>query len=374
MPSWESELRSKFPALRLRTYLNSAAAGPVAMEVARAGVGVYESLLQGGDADWEEQLAGVEGARAALAALAGATADEVAFTRNTSHGVSLVAQLLWEQGKRTAVAMEDEFPASTLPFLHRGFDVRFVRPVDGRYRLEDVQAALDGRDVLVSSHVMYRTGHAVDPAALGRLAAACGAEFLLCATQSLGALQVDFHRSGAGFLVGTSHKWLCAGYGAGFLFVRADKHGTLRWPQVGWLSQRHPEAMRNDVLDIDPRPRALEAGCQPTPSLLALGAAVRLWLWVGPKAVETRVQLLTRSLRTRLREAGFAAPDADDHELSGITVVPVEQADAVVQRLRAEQVETTARGAGVRLAVHAFNDDRDLERAVQALGRAVAAS
>ena len=158
MPSWSSELRSKFPALRSLTYLNTATAGPIALEVARAGVEVYESLLGGGDADWERHVALVEHAREALAALVGCTPQELAFTRNTSTSASYAAQILWDAGKRTAVALEDEFPSSTLPFLNRGFDVRFVKSEDGSYDPARIAEGLAGRDVLIASHVMYRTG------------------------------------------------------------------------------------------------------------------------------------------------------------------------------------------------------------------------
>jgi cysteine desulfurase/selenocysteine lyase len=372
MGRWESELRQRFPALRSWTYLNSAAAGPITLEVARAGCEVFESLLGGGDADWEAHLALVEEARALLAVLVGAQPREVGFTRNTSHGASLVAQMLWDDGRRTAVALEDEFPASTLPFLQRGFDVRFVKSVDGAYPPAHVGEALRGRDVLIASHVTYRTGHTIDPAAFGALAAAQDAAFLLCATQSLGALQVDFRASGAAYLVATSHKWLCAGYGGGQLVVRDDLLASRRWPQVGWLSQAHPEAMRNDRLEIVPETRAVEAGCQPSASLIALGRAVRQWLDWGPERVEARVRGLTKTLRERLRNAGFAVPTPPDAELSGITIVPVADAARVVEALHAERIATTARGAGVRVALHAFNDETDIDRLIEALGRLTA--
>jgi selenocysteine lyase/cysteine desulfurase len=370
MPAWEADLRAKFPALRHLTYLNSAAAGPLTLATARAGFSPYEAMLQGGDQGWREQVDEMEESRAALAALAGATADELAFTRNTSHSVSIVAELLWAEGLRTAVVLEDEFPASTIPLLHRGFDVRFVRASNGRYSMADIEAALEGRHLLVASHVMYRTGFALDPAALARLCEAKGARLLVCVTQSLGALAVDFRGWGADYLVGTSHKWLCGGYGGGFVAVREARWG--RWPMVGWLSQRHAGAMRNDVLDLDPRPRAMEMGCQPVPSILAVGAAARLWLETGVKRVDARVRALSAAFRRRLREAGFEAPDHAPAETSGITVVPVAKAMEVAARLEAERVSTTPRGAGVRFAVHAFNDERDLDRAVEALARVTA--
>ena len=367
MPAWETELRSLFPALRLGTYLDSAATGPIAMETARAGFEVYESLLQGGGNDWARHLRGVEDARLALAALCGATPEELAFTRNTSHGVGLAAQMLWDEGRRTAVALEDEFPASTIPFLHRGFDIHFVRPAHGLYRMDEIAAALKGRDVLISSQVLYRTGQSLDTAALGAMARDAGAAFLLCVTQALGAMQVDFAASGADFLVGTSHKWLCAGYGAGLLAVRADRHATTRWPQVGWLSQKNPMQMRAEVLDLENLPRVMEAGAHPTPCLWAAGAAARIWLRTGPERIQQRVRALTAELRARLRTAGFDAPEWPEEALSGITVVPVEDPHTAVERLTAQGVSTTPRGKGVRFGVHAFNDTRDLERGVAAL-------
>ncbi len=371
MQPWEGALRQKFPALRLWTYLNAASAGPLALEVARAGFEVYESLLQNGDADWEEHLARMNEARQLTARLAGCGADELAFTRNTSHGASLVAQMLWDEGKRTAVALQDEFPSSTLPFLQRGFDVRFVESVDGRYPDEAIAQAVAGRDLLIASHVVYQTGLRVDPARLGAIARAAGARFIVCVTQSLGALPVDFAGWDADYLIGTSHKWMCAGYGAGLLAVARRHHDPKRWPQVGWLSQREVgQFLVNDRLDIVAAPRAMEAGCAPSAALLTMGAASRLWLETGPQRVEERILSLTDRLRTQLSEAGATLLPLDSHERSGITIVAVDPPSAameVVEALKERRVAASARGAGVRFAVHAYNDESDVDRAVEAL-------
>lgn len=368
MDNWQLDIRQRFPALRSWCYLNSAAAGPLTLDVARAGCEVYESLLANGDAEWEGMLHGSERARIDLAALAGCKPRELAFTRSTSHSVTIVAQMLWDAGLRQAVALSDEFPASTIPFLQRGFDVRFVSPDEhGQYSYEAISDALEGRQVLVSSHVMYRTGVTLDPVRLGDVAKAHGAHLVLCSTQSLGALQVDFEKSGASFLTGTSHKWMCAGYGTGYLAIRESLMGTLPWPVAGWLSNRQPDRMRNDVLDLVDDARVVELGCTPFAPVLAMGAAARLWLQTGPERVEARVRELTRGLRSRLRDAGFDAPDAPVETLSGITVVPVERADALCDALQKQRVSASARGAGLRFAVHAFNNEKDLDRAVEVL-------
>ena len=371
MQSWEGALRQKFPALRLWTYLNAASAGPLALEVARAGFEVYESLLQNGDADWEDHLARMNEARQLTARLAGCASDELAFTRNTSHGASLVAQMLWDEGKRTAVALRDEFPSSTLPFLQRGFDVRFVDSVDGRYPDEAIAQALEGRDLLIASQVIYQTGFRLDPMRLGAIARASDARFMVCVTQSMGALPVDFAAWDADYVIGTSHKWMCAGYGAGLLAVARRHHDPKRWPQVGWLSQRDiGQFLVNDRLDVVASPRAMEAGCAPSAALLTLGAASRLWLEAGPERVEARILSLTERLRTQLSEAGATLLSLAPHERSGITIVAVDPASAapqVVEALKERRVQTSARGAGVRFAIHAYNDESDIDRAVEAL-------
>jgi len=53
--------------------------------------------------------------------------------------------------------------------------------------------------------------------------------------------------------------------------------------------------------------------------------------------------------------------------LSGITIVPVPDAKAVVRALKAERILTTPRGAGVRVSLHAFNEPADVDRLVEAL-------
>lgn len=358
-------LRNRFPALRSFVYVNSAAAGPVPLEVGRAAMDVYESLIQQGDGEWERQVADMEAAREALASLAGCTTRELAFTRNTSHSNAMVAQMLWDAGCRRVVALEDEFPASTIPFLHQGFDVHFVSPVDGRYPPERIEEALAGREVLVASHVMFRTGAVNDPVVLGEVARRRNAHFVLCATQSLGALEVDFRKSGAAFLTGTSHKWLCAGYGGGYLAIRDDLIGTLRWPAAGWLSVRDPDAMRNDVLDLVNAARVVELGCAPFAPLLALGAACRMWLKEGPAEVDRRVRTLTRLFRERLSSEGFDVPVLPTSQLSGITIVPHERPEEASARLLQRRIATTPRGNGVRVAMHAFNDERDVEAVVR---------
>ena len=65
----------------------------------------------------------------------GAAPDEIAFVRNTSHGLGLVAEGLdWRPGDEVAVATSLEYPSNVYPWLHlkdRGVAVREIAATEG---------------------------------------------------------------------------------------------------------------------------------------------------------------------------------------------------------------------------------------------------
>jgi selenocysteine lyase/cysteine desulfurase len=125
--------------------------------------------------------------------------------------------------------------------------------------------------------------------------------------------------------------------------------------------------MLNSALDFPREAKVLEMGCASFPSILALGESLRLWNEYGADNIQRRVRLLTRLLRDKLREADFAVPERPLDELSGITIVPMANAEQVSEALMRQRIAQAPRGSGIRLAVHAFNNEEDLDRAVEAL-------
>ncbi len=165
-----SEIRRDFPAVTNCVYLNAAAASPTPRPVRAAVDAFYRRLEEEGDAPWDEWLAQVEAVRARVARFVGADADEVVFVPNTSAGVNLIVDLLAEDGP--VLAVEPEFPTITLPWIHRGVDVRFVKP-EGRALPPTIFT--DGRApqaaTIAVSHVQFSDGARVDLEALGALKA-----------------------------------------------------------------------------------------------------------------------------------------------------------------------------------------------------------
>lgn len=137
LPDTEADalIRTEFAALR-GSYLDVAARGPLPASAERAAAEVLRAQAQGivPKAEW---LALVETVRAQVAALIGADPDEIAFTKNASEGLNIVAAgLQLAPGDRIVVAPVAEHPNNVFPFLwqaqQRGAEVVSVTPEAGK--------------------------------------------------------------------------------------------------------------------------------------------------------------------------------------------------------------------------------------------------
>jgi cysteine desulfurase/selenocysteine lyase len=381
------ELRALLPALQGVTWMNAAASSPLPRPVADALRAHVDECELRGDAGLARWLALKEQVRAGLARLLGAaTPGEVGFVPSTSYGFMAAARLLQARGVREVVTLGAEFPSTTLPLLHAGLRLRAVRPrPDGSFPVEDVAAALTPQTGAVAlSQVQYASGFHADVAAVGRLCRDRGLLFALNACQAVGQVPVDVQASGAHLCAGTSHKWMMAGFGGGFLYVRQGLMDGLPPPWAGWLSperawemdpfagaQAHDEGNVRVVEGARFRegPSVLEAGSHAWTPYVGLAAALGLLESLGMEAVAAHNRALQGQLRAGLRRRGFV-PNAPDAQAAGICVVRVEgAAEEAVRALLKEGVSTTPRGGGIRISTHAYNTPDDVDRCLHAMVR-----
>jgi selenocysteine lyase/cysteine desulfurase len=368
-------IRGEFPIFETAAYLNSCSQGALSRRVRDA----VEGWLAGWDengAEWDFWVERNETFRTSIAALLHAEADDVAVTTSVSQGVSgLVSALRLDGGRNRIVISEYEFP-TVGQIAHaqelRGAEVVHVEPdADGSIPAERFAEAIDERTALVCCTTLsYRSGHRHDVAAIAEAAHAAGAIVLADSYQACGAVELDVRSLGADAVTGGTVKYLLGTAGLGFMWVRPEVRKALVPTQTGWFADEDIFAM--SIADYSPHEsaRRFDSGTPPVPSLYAGVAGISLVAEAGVQAVEAHVHELVDRLIAGLDELGATVVTPRERARRG-PLVCVRSTDvaALVAALAAERIVVSSREDKLRVALHLYNVDEDVDRLLEALGR-----
>ena len=370
MVNWEN-IRKQFPAAEKYAYFNIAGGAPLSSKAANECKRFYDEMLQEADTYWEKWLERTEETRAKVARFLNADPREICFTLNTSHGMNLVADML--KGKGNVLTMDDEFPSSTIPWLHRKYGVSFMKPKDGAYTLSDIERHATAKTkILVTSHVQYSTGFRQDIVEVGKWCKKRKIIFVVNATQSFGAFPVDVRKAHIDFLVFSGYKWPMAGYCVGVLYINKKWFRDVRFPVAGWNSVSVPELKDNRSLDLKKDARELEVGCPNFPNIFALGGALDFLNKIGTTAVEKKISELDDYLVQKLRKENVRIVTPLYKQCrSGITVIDTKHPKDIVRRLAKKNIIVSTTPRGVRISLSVYNNRSDIDKLVSGLVKLV---
>ncbi|MEO8217531.1 MAG: aminotransferase class V-fold PLP-dependent enzyme, partial [Acidobacteriota bacterium] len=208
----------EFPITANVIYFNHAAVGPLPRRSVAAIRSHASDQMYWGALHWREWTDEYARFRAAAARLIGSAADEISILKNTSEGISFVAEgFRWNAGDNV-VTTDLEFPSNFVPWKRlerRGVQCRVVPSTDGAFTVDDVESLVDDRTRIVTvSSVQFHNGFAADLVAIGALCAERGISFCVDAIQGLGQIPLDVRKANISFLAADAHKWMLGPEGA----------------------------------------------------------------------------------------------------------------------------------------------------------------
>ncbi len=243
-----------------------------------------------------------ERARAKVAAFINVqSTDELAFTRNTTEGINVVANgLKWRRGDKivtTVLEHHSDFIVWLRVRDKYGAKVEVImpkKPVEhGLLDLADFEKAIDDKTRLVAiTHVSNVLGVITPVEEIAKIAHEHNALVLVDAAQSVPHMPVDVQKLGIDFLAFSGHK-MCAPTGIGGLYMRSEAQKEVEPMYIGG-------GTIEDVTVKDYRLEAgigrFEAGTPDVAGALGLGAAADYLNQIGMENIERYEQQLAEQM------------------------------------------------------------------------------
>ncbi len=363
-------VREFFPVTGNVIYFNHAAVGPLSTRACQAMEQHARDQRDHGALRWRKWYAEYGHLRAACARLIGAEPSEISILKNTSEGLSFVAEgYRWNRGENV-ITTALEFPSNYTPWKwleRRGVECRVASlpTVDAIERLID-----DRTRIVTVSSVAFHNGFAADLTAIGELCARNKILFCVDAIQSVGVLPMDVRKAKIAFLAADGHKWMCGPEGAAIFYVAAEHRDRLDVLENGWTNINRHGKFLECAVDLLPDSRRFEAGSLNTNGIYGLRAAVDLLLGVGIEAIAAEVIRVASRLADRLEEIGWqlASPRPIASGIIGAVPPGVERSLLRWHRLLEENsVVCAPRDGMLRFSPHFYNDDAEVDRVIELL-------
>lgn len=300
--------------------------------------------------------------------------EEIAFMKNTSEGVSIIANGLNLSPGDTVVTTDIEYPANIYPWmrlLKNGVNLKLVANKNGRIPFEDLAAAVDkSTKVIALSSVEFSTGFGHDLKRIGEFCRERGIFFFVDGIQSVGALELDVKQCRISALSAGSQKWLLGPEGAGILFVDESVSDRIEPTVVGATTVENPEEYLNYRYVPKKTAAKFESGAPNVVGILGMAAAMEVLLEIGIPNVEKHILHLTDRLCEGLLKRGYEVYSSrKEGEKSGIVVFSSEEhsAEELHRRLLEKNIVTSVRYGRVRVSPHFHNTPEQIDLLLQTL-------
>jgi selenocysteine lyase/cysteine desulfurase len=367
--------RDEFPITKSFVYLDHAGVAPISLRVKRTVESFLTEAAEAGIFNYQDWMDRVREVRVTCASLIGSQPEEIAFVKNTSHGLSIVAEGLdWREGDSLLIC-EKEFPSNVYTWLNlkrKGVQVKVVPSRGGKVLIEDIEQLIDSRTRLLAiSSVQFSNGFRIDLKGVGEICRAEGVLFCVDAIQSLGVIPMNVEEFQVDFLSADGHKWLLAPEGLGIFYCRKELAERLNPSLLGWKSIQNESDYDN--LDFRLKENALkfEEGSLNVMGIFALGAAVELLLEVGIAGIESRLLELGDVIMAEAEKRNFAirTPKSRQERAGIVSILGDFDPLNLKDELRSHGVIVNVRGGALRISPHFYNWKEEILQLFEAMDR-----
>ncbi len=371
--------RVQYPILNTTNYLASHSLGAVP-QASLASLQKYWQEwatlgIQAWDGPWWQSILDFN---QSIEAILGAKSGTVIPMENATRGMAAIAHSIDWTGDRNEVLLTDLEFTTSYP-LWKGIEslgarIKWIQSDDGiTVPMSKWEEAITDRTRLVAtSHVFFRSGAVQDLGTLVQWAHQKGAWVMGDGYQSVGTVPIDVQKMGVDFFVGGSHKWLCGGPGAGYLYVHPERMPDLHPQLTGWFGIRDPFQYQA-ATQFEPAEGVFRflLGTVGIPALYAAREGIQGVLNFGMPQVRQYSKELTQKWVEFALSQGYSVPSPwDPEQRSGMFCLDFENSEEASRQLAARKIIVDWRPqCGIRVSPHFYNLDSDLEHFFEELSQ-----
>jgi L-cysteine/cystine lyase len=382
----KSWIRSQIPASENNIYLNTGWEGPSPLGVVKA---VHDQMVFENEVGpttppvIEYGMKLEEETKSALASMVNATPDELLLTQNTTHGLNIVLNgIPWHTGDEVII-LDIEYPSVMVLALHLrdtyGVTLRTVKisPTESHAAiLSKIESAINDKTKLIfASHIHYLNGLRMPEKELCALAHSHGVKVLFDGAQGLVHVDLDLQDMDIDYYSMPGQKWLLGPDGIGALYIKAANIPDLRPSFVSSRAAKTWDPLGTYEVDTD---SIGKFRLTTTSAPLKAGFKEALRFIQDDLGGVSVVEKMGHDLASVMKSNLSSVPNLTIHSpiegpeatsLVTFSLSGKEAGDIVSELWRQKRIVCRAIQSlnGVRLSLHVFNTEEDINQTVAAI-------
>lgn len=353
---------TQFPVLNNYTYLNTASSGILSASIKQWRQAHDEDFMQNGSTFRLPQAEFLQDVRQHVARFFQGEPANTFLVPNFSFAFNTFLDGLSKHHK--FLLIEGAYPSINYPVESRGFPCAYA--VLNEQMEENIldQVKLFKPTILAFSLIHYASGEKINLDFIKKLNEDYP-ELLLVAdgTQFCGTQYFNFETSGLDVLISSGYKWMLGGYGNGFILIKDVVHNYLYQERQEYALPKEPFLKGKRPLSF-----CFEPGHLDTLNFGTLKQSILFLEELGLDFIEKRIQTIAQTAKKAFADRNLLSRDVMQRtEHSSIFNITADA--ALAQKIHAQQIVLSPRGAGLRVSFHFYNTEQELEQLLDVLDR-----
>ncbi|MDH3890594.1 MAG: aminotransferase class V-fold PLP-dependent enzyme [candidate division Zixibacteria bacterium] len=370
-------IRRRFPHTKKVTYFNAGSYGPFSIDVQQAIEANISQRVAAERDDSHDAFETQDELRAIYARMIGARKREVGIGLNTSFGLNIAAFGLPLNKTDEVLVSDVEFPAIRYTWRAaaeaRGFRLKVLKSRGRCFDMDALRRGVTKRSkVLTVSWVQFFNGYKADLQQLSEFCRENGMFFVVDGIQGMGVEPINTKIIDIDVFTSGCQKWMLAPQGCGFFYLSDRIRDRLKQPFMSWLGSdwkmNFTDLFRYEQPFFDSA-RRFEMGYYVVLNMMAMKAAAEMFVDLGIRNIQRHNYALIDRLADFIDSHPYytITSNMEPTHRSSIFTFTCDDYKSLHRELLKNKIILVQREGSIRVSVHLYNNERDIDKTIGVL-------